>query len=87
MSWFNKKERTYQEIIDEIYSNLGKNKKENIKYLKEQAARYKRHSMAHEILKEIGRLFTRNLDEEKLQELNKAIESDVTIHFQKGIKF
>ena len=35
MSWFNKKERTYQEIIDEIYSNLGKNKKENIKNLKE----------------------------------------------------
>lgn len=87
MNLFNKKERTYQEIIDEIYSNLGENKKENIKYLKEQAARYKRHSMAHEILKEIGRLFTRNLDEEKLQELNKAIESDVTIHFQKGIKY
>ncbi len=27
MSWFNKKERTYQEIIDEIHSNLGENKK------------------------------------------------------------
>lgn len=27
MSLFNKKERTYQEIIDEIYSNLGENKK------------------------------------------------------------
>ncbi len=26
--WFNKKERTYQEIIDEIHSNLGENKKE-----------------------------------------------------------
>ena len=24
MSWFNKKERTYQEIIDEIYSNYGR---------------------------------------------------------------
>jgi len=85
MSWFNKKEKTYQEIIDEIHSNLGENKKENIKYLKEQAERYKKHSMANEILKEIGRLFTRNLDEEKLKELNSAIESDVTIHFEKGI--
>ena len=52
--WFNKKERTYQEIIDEIHSNLGENKKENIKYLKEQAEKYKKHSMAHEILKEKG---------------------------------
>jgi len=87
MSWFNKKEKTYQEIIDEIHSNLGENKKENIKYLKEQAERYKKHSMANEILKEIGRLFTRNLDEEKLKELNSAIESDVTIHFEKGIEY
>ena len=87
MSWFNKKERTYQEIIDEIHYNLGANKKENIKYLKEQAEKYKKHSMAHEILKEIGRLFTRNLDEEELKELNSAIENDVTIHFQNGIKY
>jgi len=87
MSWFNKKEKTYQEIIDEIHYNLGENKKENIKYLKEQAERYKKHSMANEILKEIGRLFTRNLDEEKLKELNSAIESDVTIHFEKGIEY
>lgn len=87
MSWFNKKERTYQEIIDEIHSNLGEDKKENIKYLKEQAEKYKKHSMAHEILKEIGRLFTRNLDKEKLKELNSAIENDVTIHFQNGIEY
>lgn len=43
--------------------------------------------MAHEILKEIGRLFTRNFDEEKLKWLNSAIESDVTIHFQNWIEY
>ena len=83
MDWFNKKEKTYQEIIDEIHSNLGKNKKENIKYLKKQAEKYEKHSMANEILKEIGRLFTKNLDEKKLKELNSAIENDITIHFSK----
>ena len=83
MDWINKKEKTYQEIIDEIHSNLGKNKKENIKYLKKQAEKYEKHSMANEILKEIGRLFTKNLDEKKLKELNSAIENDITIHFSK----
>lgn len=87
MSLFNKKERTYQEIIDEIYSNLGENKKANIKYLKEQAEKYKKHSMSKEILKEIGRLFAKNLDEEELKDLNSVIENDIIIHFKNGINY
>ena len=84
---FNKKEKTYEEIINEIYSNLTDDKKENIKYLKSQAKKYKKHSMSHEIIKEIGRLFTENLDEEQLKEINNTIENDVTSHLDNGIKF
>lgn len=87
MGLFNKKEKSYEEIVNEIHSNLTDNKEENIKYLKSQAEKYKKHPMAHEIIKEIGRLFTRNLDEEKLQELNNAIENDVTSHLDNGIKY
>lgn len=36
MGIFNKKEKSYQEIVEEINSNLGENKEKNRVYLKKQ---------------------------------------------------
>ena len=50
------KEKSYNDIIEEIKSKLTEDKKENISYLKKQAKKYKNHKMNEAILKEIGKL-------------------------------
>jgi tetratricopeptide (TPR) repeat protein len=87
MGIFNKKEKSYQEIVEEINSNLGENKEKNRVYLKKQINKYKHHSMKHEIIKEIGRMMARNLDEEQVKKINNAIEKDITIHFESGVNY
>ena len=49
------KEKSYNDIIEEIKSKLTEDKKENISYLKKQAKKYKNHKMNEAILKEIGK--------------------------------
>lgn len=86
MSLFNKKEKDYDEIINEIIGNLTKDKQKNIEYLTKQAKIYKNHSMSYEIIKEIGRQITNNLKENELQEINNVIHKNIISHLENGIE-
>ncbi len=67
----------YQNIIEEIKSNLTNDKIKNKDYLLEQTEKYKTHSMSHEILKEIGRMLYDNLSEEDKKSMASAIDQDL----------
>ncbi|WP_458453320.1 tetratricopeptide repeat protein [Methanobrevibacter sp.] len=58
----------YEEIINEIKSNLGSNKDLNRQYLSSQIEVYKDHPYSKEIIKEISRLMWNCLSEEEKQE-------------------
>ena len=67
------KEKSYNDIIEEIKSKLTEDKKENISYLKKQAKKYKNHKMNEAILKEIGKLLFENLNTTEQEELSIAL--------------
>ena len=58
----------YQEIINQIKSNLGENKDLNRKYLTSQIDVYKNHPYGKEIIKEISRMIWDCLSQEEKQE-------------------
>ena len=58
----------YQEIIDEIKSNLGENNQLNREYLSSQIEKYQNHEYGNEIIKEISRLMWDCLSDEEKKE-------------------
>ena len=58
----------YEEIMNEIKSNLGSNEELNKKYLSSQIEVYKDHPYNKEIIKEISRLMWDCLSESQKQE-------------------
>ena len=58
----------YQEIIDEIKSNLGENNQLNQEYLYSQIEKYQNHEYRNEIIKEISRLMWDCLSDEEKNE-------------------
>lgn len=66
----------YQEIIDDIKSNLGENKDLNRKYLISQIEIYKNHEYGKEIVKEISRMMWDCLSEEEKEEYAKISENE-----------
>ena len=67
----------YEQIIVEVKSGLTESKEQNYKYLLEQSEKYKQHPMAHEILKEIGRLLYDNLPADGKENFSNAMDNDI----------
>ena len=65
----------YEEIINEIKSNLGENKDLNKKYLSSQMDVYKNHPNNKEILNEISSMMWDCLSEFEKEEYNQIIEN------------
>ncbi|WP_405279996.1 hypothetical protein [Methanobrevibacter sp.] len=65
----------YEEIINEIKSNLGENKDLNKKYLSSQMDVYKNHPNNKEILKEISNMMWDCLNEFEKEEYKQIIEN------------
>lgn len=80
-------EKEFNNIIEQIKSNLTEDKNKNLKYLKAESDKYKDHPMGHEIIKEIGRLIFKNLDNESVENLINAIDKDCTSHLDNGLKY
>ena len=76
-----------EKIIEKMKENLGNNKDDNIKYLKEVSEQYKEHEHSKEILREIGRLIFENISDDKTEELNKIIDKEVVKYYNKAIKY
>lgn len=66
----------YEEIINEIKSNLGSNKDLNRQYLSSQIEVYKDHPYSKEIIKEISRLMWDCLSEEEKQEFKEISDRE-----------
>ena len=81
------KEKSYNDIIEEIKSKLTEDKKENISYLKKQAKKYKNHKMNEAILKEIGKLLFENLNTTEQEELSSIINKKILENYDKGVSF
>ena len=69
----------YEEIINEIKSNLGENKDLNKKYLSSQMDVYKNHPNNKEILKEISNMMWDCLSEFEKEEYEQLIENKTQI--------
>lgn len=61
----------YNQIINEIKSNLGYDKAKNKVYLMQQAEKYANHEYGYEIIKEISRLLIMNMTPEEREELTR----------------
>ncbi len=66
----------YDEIINEIKSNLGENRDLNKKYLSSQMDIYKDHKYNKEILKEISRMMWDCLSESEKREYTEIIDNE-----------
>lgn len=66
----------YQEIINEIKSNLGGNKELDKKYLASQLEKYNDHEYGMEIQKEIGRMLWDCLSDEEKEEFAQISENE-----------
>lgn len=66
----------YEEIIDEIKSNLGQNKDLNRKYLSSQIEKYKDHPYNKEIIREISRMLWDCLSDEEKEEYMEISEKE-----------
>lgn len=66
----------YEEIIEEIKSNLGENKELNKKYLSSQIEKYVDHPYNKEIIREISRMMWDCLTEEEQQEFAEISEKE-----------
>lgn len=66
----------YEEIIEEIKSNLGQNKDLNRKYLSSQIDRYKDHPYNKEIIREISRMMWDCLSDEEKEEFIEISEKE-----------
>lgn len=66
----------YEEIINEIKSNLTDNKEENKKYLSRQIPKYQNHEFSKEIIREIGRLIFESLTEEEKEEYANVVKNE-----------
>ena len=69
----------YEEIINEIKSNLGENKDLNKKYLSSQMDVYKNHPNNKEILNEISSMMWDCLSEFEKEEYNQIIENKTQV--------
>lgn len=70
----------FDTIMTEITSGLTDDPEKDIKYLMEQSEKYKDHELNTEILRAIGRLIAQRIPEEKMQELRKHLDKDMTGH-------
>ena len=68
----------FEQIMREITSGLTGDGKKDMKYLMEQAEKYKDHEMGKEIVRAIGRLIAKCVPEDKIAELNRLINNDLT---------
>lgn len=66
----------YNEIIDDIKSNLGENRELNRKYLSSQIDRYKDHPYSREIIREISRMMWDCLSDEEKEEFIEISERE-----------
>ena len=71
----------YEEIINEIKSNLGENKDLNKKYLSSQMDVYKNHPNNKEILNEISSMMWDCLSEFEKEEYNQIIENKTQLMY------
>ena len=68
----------FEKIMHEITSGLTGDGKKDMKYLMEQAEKYKDGEMGKEIVRAIGRLIAKCVPEDKMAELNRLINNDLT---------
>ena len=68
----------YTQIMNDITGGLTGDMEKDLKYLMEQAEKYKTHEMNTEILRAIGRIAAKCLPEEKKAEVNRLIHNDLT---------
>ncbi len=68
----------FEKIMHEITSGLTGDGKKDMKYLMEQAEKYKDGEMGKEIVRAIGRLIAKCVPEDKMAELNQLINNDLT---------
>ncbi|AMD17637.1 hypothetical protein TL18_06155 [Methanobrevibacter sp. YE315] len=69
----------YDEIINEIKSNLGENSELNRRYLSSQIEKYKDHPYNEEIIKEISRMMWDCLSEDEKEEFIRISEEETPI--------
>ncbi len=67
----------FEKIMREITSGLTGDGKKDIKYLMEQAEKYKDHEMGKEIVRAIGRLLFKCVPEDKRAEMDRLINNDL----------
>ncbi len=68
----------FEKIMHEITSGLSGDGEKDVKYLMEQAEKYKNHEMGKEIVRAIGRLVFKCVPEDKRAEMNRVIQNDLT---------
>ena len=67
----------FEEIMRKITGGLTGDGKKDMKYLMEQAEKYKDHEMSKEILRAIGRLIAKCVPEDKMAEYSRLIHNDL----------
>ena len=67
----------FERIMREITGGLTGDGEKDLRYLKEQAEKYKDHEMGREIVRGIGRLMFRCVPEDRRAELSRVISNDL----------
>ena len=70
--------KDFDSIMREITGGFTGDSAADMKYLQEKCEEYKNHEMAQEILRACGRLMYELIPEDKKEEMNKALNKDLT---------
>lgn len=70
--------KDFDSIMREITGGFTGDPASDMKYLQEKCEEYKNHEMAQEILRACGRLMYEMIPEDKKEEMNKALNKDLT---------
>jgi tetratricopeptide (TPR) repeat protein len=79
-------EKSYEEIMQEINTNLTDDKEMNFLYLVEISEKYKNHPLAKEILRQLGRLIYDNSDDQIKEEYEKIYNDEFHNKYNDALK-
>ena len=68
----------FDEIMREITGGMTGDNEKDIRYLMDQAEKYKDHEMGKEIVRAVGRLVYKCVPEDKRAELDRIVTNDTT---------
>jgi tetratricopeptide (TPR) repeat protein len=79
-------EKSYEEIMQEINSNLTDNKETNCLYLVQISEKYKNHPLSKEILRQLGRMIYANSDDQTKEGFEKVYNDEFYNTYNDALK-